>query len=58
MNNKNKISLKGLLKNYSIILKKQNNYNDVQNIENESKTDEDEDSEYNNQKNSNELSVQ
>ena len=58
MNNQNKISLKGLLKNYSIILKKQNNYNDVQNIENESKTDEDEDSEYNNQKNSNELSVQ
>ena len=58
MNNKNKISLKGFLKNYSIILKKQNNYNDVQNIENESKTDEDEDSEYNNQKNSNELSVQ
>ncbi len=58
MNNKNKISLKSLLKNYSIILKKQNNYNDVQNIENESKTDEDEDSEYNNQKNSNELSVQ
>ena len=58
MNNKNKIYLKGLLKNYSIILKKQNNYNDVQNIENESKTDEDEDSEYNNQKNSNELSVQ
>jgi hypothetical protein len=29
MNNKNKISLKGLLKNYSNILKKQNNYNDV-----------------------------
>lgn len=45
MNNKNKISLKCLLKNYSNILKKQNNYNDVQNIENESKTDEDEDSE-------------
>ena len=58
MNNKNKIYLKGLLKNYSIILRKQINYNDVQNIENESKTDKDEDSEYNNQKNSNELSVQ
>lgn len=47
MNNKNKILLKQLLLNYNEIIKNQKKYLNVENIDNESKTDDEESDEIN-----------